>query len=227
MHHKIIPAFKGAQFNALAGDVKDLLYFNHELRPWLTRGPDFSYSVLFAHNKPETNQWKYWVLEEFKEAAVSLTIRTIPSIDPYLFIIPGDNQEDVLLKLEDLERQLSGSQSLLSVSKISYTQYISRDWAYICCLLGKDRQELSRELIHVKSGINEAFQTGKNWSSPNGSYFTTQPLGPDGVAFVYPGAFNSYPAIQLDSPAIARLADYAPADIPAVARVEKAMEEMA
>ena len=38
---------------------------------------------------------------------------------------------------------------------------------------------------------------------------------------------KSYPAIQLDSPAIARLADYAPADIPAVARVEKAMEEMA
>ena len=36
-----------------------------------------------------------------------------------------------------------------------------------------------------------------------------------------------FPAIQLDSPAVARLADYAPADVPASARVEKAMEKMA
>ncbi len=39
--------------------------------------------------------------------------------------------------------------------------------------------------------------------------------------------FKSYPAIQLDNPAVARLADYVQPEVPALSRAEKAMEEMA
>ena len=38
---------------------------------------------------------------------------------------------------------------------------------------------------------------------------------------------KSYPAIQMDNPAVARLADYIQLEAPALSRVEKAMEEMA
>ncbi len=62
-------------------------------------------------------------------------------------------------------------------------------------LLASDRDQFKKELAHAKSGISSAFQTGKDWTSPNGSYFTANPLSSAKVAFVYPGAFNSYPGM--------------------------------
>jgi PfaB family protein len=193
VHHKLIPNSSGKQIEALAGIVKDPLYVNYETRPWLSPGPDFTRYALFVNQNPDSNKLEFLVLEECKKSDVQLSIRTISGIDPYLFLIPGDDRTELLNNLEDLERQIPDSQSLKSIADYTYTKYISGKSAYLCCLLGKNQEELSKEIAHAKNGIREAYKTGKTWSTPNGSYFTAHPLGAEGVAFVYPGAFNSYP----------------------------------
>lgn len=198
VHHKVIPTSSSKQIEALAGIVKEPLYVNYESRPWLSPGPDFTRSALFVNQNPDSNKWDYLVLEECKKSDVQLSIRTISGIDPYLFLIPGDDREELLNNLEELERQISGSQTLKSIAEYAYAKQISGESAFLCCLLGKNQEELIKELAHAKNGINEAYKTGKTWSTPNGSYFTAHPLGSEGVAFVYPGAFNSYPRMCRD-----------------------------
>ncbi len=195
VHHKLIPTSSSKQIEALDGIVKDPLYVNYENRPWLSPGPNFTRSALFVNQNPDSNKWDYLVLEECKKSDVQFSIRTISDIDPYLFLIPGDDQAKLLNNLEDLDRQISGSHSLKSIAKFTYTKYISGESAYLCCLIGKNQEELFKEIAHAKNGIIESYETGKTWSTPNGSYFTAQPLGSEGVAFVYPGAFNSYPGM--------------------------------
>ncbi|MCJ7715490.1 MAG: PfaB family protein, partial [Anaerolineales bacterium] len=65
----------------------------------------------------------------------------------------------------------------------------------ICTFMGVSREDFLNEMTHANKDIVESFETGKSWNSPKGSYFTSQPLGKQGVAFVYPGAFNSYPGM--------------------------------
>ncbi|MFC4030063.1 beta-ketoacyl synthase N-terminal-like domain-containing protein [Streptomyces polygonati] len=66
-------------------------------------------------------------------------------------------------------------------------------------LVGADREELLRQAELALGGLPAAHAAGKEWSTPAGSFFTGQPLGPDAkVALVYPGAFNSYPGLGQD-----------------------------
>jgi PfaB family protein len=49
------------------------------------------------------------------------------------------------------------------------------------------------EIEQARKGIPSSLQSGKEWQSRGGSYFTPTPLGSETkIAFVYPGAFNSY-----------------------------------
>ena len=195
VYHKVIPISSKEQKEALAGIVKDPLYLNFENRPWLSRRDHFTRSALFACQEQGSNGWDKFILQELENQTVPLSIRTITNIDPDLFLIPGSDQADLLSNLEELKIRISGPKSLESIGKYTYTKYISRKTAYTCCLLGKTRQELLKEITHAETGINETFRSGKPWSSPHGSYFTAQPLGSEGLAFVYPGAFNSYPGM--------------------------------
>jgi PfaB family protein len=55
--------------------------------------------------------------------------------------------------------------------------------------------DFQKEISFAKKGIQEAEKSNGIWTSPKGSYFTPNPLGQKGLAFVYPGAFNSYPGM--------------------------------
>ncbi len=79
--------------------------------------------------------------------------------------------------------------------------------------MGRNLKELQRETERAIKGIEKAFETGGEWKTPVGSYFTANPLGKKGkVALVYPGAYSSYVGIAqhlfrlfpkiLDSPII-------------------------
>ncbi|HEY5834345.1 beta-ketoacyl synthase N-terminal-like domain-containing protein, partial [Streptomyces sp.] len=66
-------------------------------------------------------------------------------------------------------------------------------------LVGTGREELRRQAELAVGGLAAAHAAGKEWSTPSGSFFTGQPIGPDAkVALVYPGAFNSYPGLGQD-----------------------------
>ena len=60
-------------------------------------------------------------------------------------------------------------------------------------VLGSNKQELLAELARAQNGLPGALESGRDWQTPNGSFFTPQPLGPQaGISFVYPGAFGTY-----------------------------------
>lgn len=59
--------------------------------------------------------------------------------------------------------------------------------------MGHNREQLQGEIQHAQKGLNDAFEQGKTWQTPVGSYFTANPLGRTGkTAYVYPGAYSAY-----------------------------------
>ncbi len=86
-------------------------------------------------------------------------------------------------------------------ARLCFDQYqFEKDTANVqVCLLSHSADELNREIGFAIKGIPTAFENKTDWQTPLGSYFTALPLGDQGdVAFVYPGAFNSYPGVGQD-----------------------------
>lgn len=118
---------------------------------------------------------------------------------PKLFVVVGFNANDLAHQLDELESQ-SSLQDLASLAQWLYTRYLeSANVSYVLSLLARTTSELQREIGFARQGIVESFQSGTDWSTPQGSSFSPNPLGPQGkVAFVYPGAFNAYPRLGQD-----------------------------
>jgi PfaB family protein len=70
---------------------------------------------------------------------------------------------------------------------------------YALCITAADRAEAEREIDFALRDLPGVFAQDKTWQTPQGSFFTPQPVGGQGgVAFVYPGAFNSYIGLGRD-----------------------------
>jgi PfaB family protein len=113
----------------------------------------------------------------------------------YLFPIAGEDQETLQESLEVLRQNLEKAQDqagLATLARHWFGSY-SQESTYVVAIVGKEREELIREIQRARQGVADAFAQSKDWKTPTGSYFTATPLGPKGqVAFIYPGAFNSY-----------------------------------
>jgi len=195
--NKIIPASGYTPDSFPAEFSKDPLYINQQYRPWLSRGRDFIRSAIFICEYTH-NPGDMFLLEEIKLPTQQIKVRTVSGSDPYLFLLSGETQKELLDKIDDLENRLLNTGALVDISSDTYVQFSRSNKPFTCCLLGKNREELKKELVFAKLGIKDAFHSGKAWNSPNGSYFTAQPLGDQGITFVYPGAFNSYPGMGRD-----------------------------
>ncbi len=65
--------------------------------------------------------------------------------------------------------------------------------AYALALVGHNAEEILREITFARKGIPTSFERQSDWQTPAGSSFSSVPMGRSGhIAFVYPGAFNSY-----------------------------------
>ena len=198
IRNRLIPACK-SNIDLLGSELqKSPLYPIKDFRPWLSHGPDYIRSALLIFQESGSDDPAYIILEETDHPKQPPTIRFVSDSDPLLFPVSGNNEGEILDKLLSLERLSATSDSLISISNIAYTKYYASDDDFVLSVVAGDRDQLNKELTHAKIGFTKAFQTGENWTSPNGSYFTTKPLGSEGVAFVYPGAFNSYPGMGRD-----------------------------
>ncbi len=65
-------------------------------------------------------------------------------------------------------------------------------------LVAPDRERLLRELEQAERDLPDVCAQGNEWRTPAGSYFTADPIGHGRVAFVFPGAFTTYPGIGAD-----------------------------
>ncbi|MCJ7732955.1 MAG: hypothetical protein MUP11_00270, partial [Anaerolineales bacterium] len=167
-------------------------------RPWLSQGNDFQRSALFVETLADSQPGDALIIQEPPLSKPQPAFQRISPSDPYLFPIGGNNQEGLQSNLASFKQKLESSTPLSDLAILAYTQENTKGSAYICSIVGADRESLLNEITHAKTGIDNAFANLKSWTSPGGSYFTPAPLGASGVAFVYPGAFNSYPNMARD-----------------------------
>jgi PfaB family protein len=119
----------------------------------------------------------------------------------YLFPLAAASVADLTARLADLRNRLGAAPDMASAAQHAYRQYLQDQpgTTYTACILGHSPEELGREIGFALTGIPAAFEKQADWQTPLGSYFASQPLGETGgVAFVYPGAFNSYPGVGRD-----------------------------
>ncbi len=113
---------------------------------------------------------------------------------PRLYPLVADSQEGLLAQLDDLAQLRADATTPAAAAQRCFDRWRdASSAAYTLVLLAADHDDLQREIERARGGVSEAFASGSEWKTPNGSYFTPQPLGrPGKLAFVYPGAFNAY-----------------------------------
>lgn len=115
----------------------------------------------------------------------------------YLFPIAAGDRSALLERLEELQKTIENCSSLSAAASQNFTFFQKcqncKEVTYTLSILGHNKDELKQELQRALKGVAIAFDTGKDWQTPVGSYFTAKPLGKRGtISFVYPGLFNSY-----------------------------------
>ena len=125
-------------------------------------------------------------------AQVSQTANPFYELGFYLLPVSFSSAEDAAQKLEALRKRLAGSGDLEGFIRAQLT-ILDAAQPYALSLLGASREELLAELERAQESLPGAFESGRDWQTPTGSYFSPKPLGPQArIAFVYPGAFGTY-----------------------------------
>jgi len=129
--------------------------------------------------------------------AVTNSITIAPGLIPFVIPAFGKDSVALLAALEEINKSIHTGTRLVEIARHwqkAFSTSILSDW--VVCLVAEDAQKLQRELTVVKNGLCSASQKAVQWSTPGGSYFTRNPLGPHAeVASVYPGGFCSYPGM--------------------------------
>lgn len=133
-------------------------------------------------------------MEIIEKSSQETELRPGLSHEAYLFMLAANTEADLLADLAEFQQSLTGREDLTGMARRYYLRYRANpDAAYRLALVGQNRQELTQEAGKAGRGLPAAFTKNQEWKTPLGSYFTPAPLGKTAsLAFVYPGAFNSY-----------------------------------
>ncbi|MCZ6632966.1 MAG: PfaB family protein, partial [bacterium] len=218
-----IKANIGHTFSAsgMAGLIKTALCLHHRYLPGV---PGWSAPKTFWQNSPfyvptQSRPWFTDTATPKRTAAINILgidgdsahiilseapERTQPastrSLRPpfHLFPIFGQTQRDLLDQLDRLEQTLRTGSDLPDIANRYFQEY-EKNAPFALGLVGGAPDDLRPEIRAARDGIVRAFETGKTWASPLGSYFTADPLGKKGkIAFVYPGSANTYVGMGRD-----------------------------
>ncbi len=162
-----------------------------ESKPW------FSDTRIAAVNGMEVDgSYAHLILSE-EVGQPTHSNRYLEQIPDYLFAIAADDQASLLEQIQILQHTITDCPSLKAAASETFTTFQKHpNPTYTLSILGRNQEELNREIQRSFQGVNIAFETGKDWQTPVGSYFTTKPLGKDNdIAFVYSGSFNAYVGI--------------------------------
>ena len=117
----------------------------------------------------------------------------------HLVPLAASGKEKLQGRLTALQTQIRAGRPLAELAREAFDSYQHEaGMPFVLALVSHDLAELDREATFALDGVAKAFETGQPWTSPRGSYFTAQPLGSGGLAFVYPGAFNAYVGMGRD-----------------------------
>ncbi|MEC4887966.1 MAG: PfaB family protein, partial [Scytonema sp. PMC 1070.18] len=167
-------------------------YVTSESRPWFL-GKEAKNRVAAINGVGMDGSCAHVILSEEPSQAIRSS-KYLEQIPYYLFPIVGDNRSDLLEQLEVLQATVEESTSLGSLASQTFKKFKEYPEAnYALAILGRNKNELTREIQAAFKGVENAFERGEDWLTPTGSYFTAKPLGKkDAIAYVYPAAVNSY-----------------------------------
>ena len=166
-------------------------YVAAESKPW------FSDTRIAAVNGMEADgSYAHLILSE-EVGQPTHSNRYLEQIPYYLFAIAADDQASLLEQIQTLQYTITDCSSLKAAASETFTTFQKHPKpTYTLSILGRNQEELNREIQRSFQGVEIAFATGKDWQTPVGSYFTAKPLGKDNdIAFVYSGSFNAYVSI--------------------------------
>ena len=116
----------------------------------------------------------------------------------YLFPLVAKDSQTLLEQLDSLKQNVA-SGDIAQTAKQTFIDYRDSQGDYALAIVGKNQPEILKECDRAVQGVTKAFETGKDWQTPVGSYFTANPQGKKGkVAYVYPGAYNAHVGLGKD-----------------------------
>jgi PfaB family protein len=117
-----------------------------------------------------------------------------------LYPVAGGSLEELLAGLRSIQAALLAGVDPRQVALNAFGDYQAQSGAaFAAAILGSGSEETLREIEYALKGLPKSFEKGVDWQTPLGSTFSPAPVGRDGsIAFVYPGAFNSYPGMGRD-----------------------------
>ncbi|MBW4696449.1 MAG: PfaB family protein [Aphanocapsa lilacina HA4352-LM1] len=143
--------------------------------------------------------------------AVHLILAEAPGVPPrispllarmplQLLLLVGQDPGEIEARLQAVQSELETVEDLAAMARRYFAAFAEQPSSpYVLALVGRNRDELLREIQRARKGIPAARAGNRDWKTPLGSYFTPAPLGAQaGIAFVYPGAFNSYLGLGRD-----------------------------
>ncbi|MEQ8970429.1 MAG: PfaB family protein [Coleofasciculus sp. C1-SOL-03] len=193
LYHRYIPAtpqWSTPKWEQLGHNSP--FYVATESRPWFL-SPEQPKRIAAINSLGSDGTYAHLIVSEDSSQG-NRSQRSVPQLPVYLFAIAGNNSSELLEQLNTLEQAIQTSASLSATASETFARFQRHPQApYALAIVGRTQDELRREIQRGRQGIPNAFAQHKDWKSPLGSYFTAKPLGKQGaVAFVYPGAFNSY-----------------------------------
>lgn len=117
-----------------------------------------------------------------------------PLIQQGLVLLPVGFEDlaEGLKNLKAFRHVLSSQRSLYEITKEAINQEKGAS-KYALILMGSTSEEISGEIDRAVDSLKSALESGRDWQTPTGSYFSPDPMGPEEkIAFVYPGAFGTY-----------------------------------
>lgn len=116
----------------------------------------------------------------------------------YLFPLAANDSTTLLARLDTLKQTIANG-DLAKIAQQTFANYQAQEADYALAIVGKNQPEILRECDRAVKGVTKAFETGKDWQTPVGSYFTANPQGKKGkLAYVYPGAYNAHLGLGKD-----------------------------
>ncbi len=173
-------------------------YIPPQTRPWLEVHPEVSRVALVTGAIAGREKSGQLIVRETKPRRPLPQVRNDLQQQPTTLIpFSGRTREEILESLKHVEDHHEQGRSLSHTAAYAYANETDKG-GWKGALLARNRDEFAQELQRLRKGIEKVIKNESSWSTPRGSYFTTRPLGKSGIAFVYPGAFNSYPGMGRD-----------------------------
>ena len=192
MHHRFIPSIPNWSSVQNTAFNKTSYYFPTESSPWII--PNGQKKRSAAVNGVDGIQIKLSSHKTTHNQSLLLDVA------PKLFVLKADTSSQLTALLNSLRSDLTSDLGIDHIAHNYYKKSNAKLSKYTLVLVAHSKTELDKEVLYFRKQLMKSIEKGLVLKTPNGSYFTPNPLGSKGkVAFVYPGSATAYKGLGRDS----------------------------